>query len=118
VAILTLRNGSIVVSEAGIPAKPAGSAFRSYVETTSTVQPGVAIANPNASSATVRLELTSLDGAGAGLIASVSLPANGQTAMFLNNIPGFQSIGNSFRGPSAPNSSSPNFMRPTRPRTS
>ncbi len=97
-AIVTLRNGSIVVAEAGILGLAGGNSFRAFVETSSALQPAVAFANPAAADVNVRLDLTGLDGSATGLSASVSLPSNGQMALFLNNIPGFQSLPVPFRG--------------------
>jgi glucose/arabinose dehydrogenase len=98
VAILTFRKNGIIVAEAGLPGRRSGSAFRAYVETSSAMQPGVAIANPTSAAVRVRLELTRLDGTPTGLTASVLLPANGQTALFLKDIPGFGSVQTPFQG--------------------
>jgi glucose/arabinose dehydrogenase len=98
VAILTLRSSGVVVSEEGIPGKTAAGAFRAYVETSAAIQPAVAVANLAAAPAAVRFELTNLDGSVTGFSGLVTLPANGQSALFLNDIPGLQPVGPSFKG--------------------
>jgi hypothetical protein len=55
------------------------------------IQTGVAIANASESAVTVGLEL-------AGVITSVSIPANGQSVQFLNQLPGFGSLPQALRG--------------------
>jgi hypothetical protein len=46
----------------------------------------------------VVFELTTLSGASTGLTGSLSIPAGGQTAVFLSQIPGFASLTTAFRG--------------------
>ena len=92
VAIMTLRNGPVVVAEAGILGKAAGNTFRAFVEASNSLQPAVALANPGGADITLRLDLTGLDGSATGMGASLSVPANGQVALFLNSIPGFRSL--------------------------
>src|SRR4051812_28968757 len=48
--------------------------------------------------AVVTLELSNLDGSSTGLSGSINVPANGQAAMFLNQVQGFASFPLSFRG--------------------
>jgi hypothetical protein len=61
-----------------------------YVEAyASSIQSGVAISNLSNAQATVRLELTRLDGSSTGLTGTLVVPANGQVAQFLNQIPPF-----------------------------
>src|SRR6185436_677628 len=68
-----------------------GKAFETYVESGGTIRTGIAIANPSASAIDVTLEA-------AGLSSTISIPADGQTAMFLNEIPGFDVLPASFQG--------------------
>jgi hypothetical protein len=94
------------VSEAGVPGSPAGSAFRMFVESSGafnasasgSMQTGVAIANASSTPATVNFELTTLTGSATGLTGSIVVPANGQVAMFLGQIPGFATLPNPFQG--------------------
>jgi hypothetical protein len=59
---------------------------------------GVAIANNSSNAENITLELYGLDGASTGLTGTLSLPARGQRSMFLNEIPGFESLANGFQG--------------------
>jgi hypothetical protein len=95
--IFSYVNGGITVSEASVPASPMGTAFRMYAKATSvtggpgSIQTGFAIANPDAAAVTVNFELTTLGGASTGMTSSVTVPANGQIAKFLNEI--FPTVG-------------------------
>ncbi len=95
--IFSYRQGGVMVSEAGIPAIPASTAFRVYVESAGalgvagSIQSGLALANPSALPATVVLELTSLAGTPTGNVETLTVPANGQVAMFLGSIGSFAS---------------------------
>jgi hypothetical protein len=62
------------------------------------IQSGIAIANPGTSTASVVFELNTLSGSSTGLTGSLSIPAGGQTAVFLNQIPGFETLTTPFRG--------------------
>jgi hypothetical protein len=61
------------------------------VENGSTIRSGIAIANPGAAAVDVTLELS-------GITATLTLPANGQTALFLDEIPAFATLTFPFRG--------------------
>src|SRR5262249_13503036 len=90
-SILSLNSNGVMVTQAGIPSIPAGRAFRTYVEKGPSVRSGIAVANPSAEAVNVGLET-------AGLTSPLSMPANGQTAMFLDEIPGFSGLPDSFEG--------------------
>ncbi len=89
-----------------MPALAAGSAFRVYAEASGdfaasavgSIQTGIAIANTAPSEVPVTFELTSLSGASTGLTGSVTVPNNGQVAMFLNQIDGLEALGLPFQG--------------------
>jgi hypothetical protein len=100
VAIFSYRNAGVTVSEAGVPAINAGAAFRMYAEggNTSPIQTGLAVMNLGSSETRVRFDLAYLDGRPAGLTGSLVLPANGQKALFLSGIPGFESLPAGFKG--------------------
>ena len=80
------------VSEAGVPALPKGSAFRAYVEASGmpeqagSIRSGLAITNTAATSNTVTLEVTRLDGSLAVAPFTLSLPPSGQVARFLDQV--------------------------------
>ena len=91
-------------TETSIPAIAAGAAFRAFVQnlgnfgSPESIQPAIAIANPTGSPAVVTLQLFAMNGTPAGLSGSVSIPSNGQTAVFLNQIGGFSSLPPSSQG--------------------
>jgi spore coat protein CotH len=105
VGIFSFRNAGITVTEAGVPAGRATSAFRLYAESSGdfsnfqagSIQTGIAVANSTASTAAVTFELTNLDGTSTGLTGTVSVPANGQAALFLYQVPGL-TLPTSFKG--------------------
>src|SRR6185295_17671886 len=96
----------ITVTEAGVTASRATSAFRLYAESTGnfasgqagSIQTGIAVANSTSSAAAVNFELTKLDGTSTGLTGSITVPANGQIATFLYQVPGLSTISTSFQG--------------------
>jgi hypothetical protein len=99
--IFSFDQNGVTVSAAGVPAVPAGNAFRLYVETSadaSDIETGVAITNTSAGSAVVTLELFNADGSSTGLKAILSIPANGQVAEFVKQIPGLSAISMPFHG--------------------
>jgi hypothetical protein len=106
VSVLSFRNGGVTVTEAGIPAIRATSAFRLYAETSGdfvhsavgSIQTGIAVANSSATAATVNFDLTNLDGTPSGLSSVLTVFPNGQSALFLNQIPGFAALPASFQG--------------------
>ena len=89
-----------------MPAVPVGSAFRLYVEAAGdfgrsaagSIQTALAITNNSAAPATVSLDLGSLDSSPTGLTGTLSIPGNGQVAVFLNQIPGLNSLPAEFQG--------------------
>ena len=97
--VFSYRNGGVRVAEAGVPAIPEAKTFRVYVESSENglIQSGVAITNTSASPASVTLELTNLNGSSAAR-TTVSIPANGQLASFIGQIPGFESLRLPFQG--------------------
>jgi hypothetical protein len=97
--VFTFRSGVITVTESGVPALRSGTAFRTHVETAGnfaaanelSIQTGLAIANASGTPATVTLQVS-------GVTATVSIPANGQTVLFLNQVPGFGSLPAALQG--------------------
>lgn len=95
--VFSFRSGGVVVSEAGVQAPGAASALRLYAEAAGdfsasapgSIQTGFAISNGSSSNVTVNFELSTLDGVSTGQTGSATIPANGQAAMFLNQIQGF-----------------------------
>jgi hypothetical protein len=104
-AIFSYQNRGVTVSEAGVPATSAGSAFRLFVESAGdfdqgavdSMRTGLAIANTSPQATAVVIEVKNMDG-NTGLIGILSIPGNGQTSLFLTQIPGIQSLLTPFRG--------------------
>ena len=90
--VFSFARGEKTLSEAGVPALPKGSAFRVYVEASGvpgqvgSIRSGLAIANAGATTNTVTLEVTHLDGSLAVPPATLALPPLGQSARFLDEI--------------------------------
>jgi hypothetical protein len=85
-AIFNFRQNGIVVSEAGVPATSLIQAGRIYVEVSTAVNTGIAIANPNNQPAQVSFNFTDILGNDFGPGSTV-LPPNGQIARFLDQAP-------------------------------
>src|SRR5262249_55028651 len=62
------------------------------------IQTALAVANTSANAVTVTLELFDLNGSSTGLVGTVQLPANGQTSLFLKQVPGFTALRADFKG--------------------
>ncbi|MBI2149402.1 MAG: CotH kinase family protein [Acidobacteria bacterium] len=99
-AIFSFKKDGVTVSEAGVPAIPSGPAFRMYVESGEggAVQSGIAVVNFSNTPAVVNFELGTLAGESTGLTGVITVPANGQSAMFLNQVQGFATLPASFKG--------------------
>jgi hypothetical protein len=89
--VFSYRKSGIHVTDAGVPAASAGTAFRTYVEASDVVQSGLALVNTSGKAASVRLELINLSGASIST-TTITLAANEQIAKFLAEIPGFQTL--------------------------
>jgi hypothetical protein len=95
--VFSYRYGGIRVTEAGLPASSAGSAFRLYAELSPTTQSGLAITNSSPIPATLQLELVNTGGSTVASSA-LTIAANSQIATFLNQAPGFEMISQPFQG--------------------
>jgi len=101
VGLFSFRNNGVLVTEAGVPALPLASAFRLYAETSGAggpVQTGIAVANPLPEPAEAKVELLTLAGIPTGVQGNLSIPASGQAAAFLDQIPGFEFLQGPFQG--------------------
>ena len=106
VAIFSYKQAYITITEAAVPPVNASTAFRIYGESSGdfkthksgAVQSGVAIANASTFPVTVDFELLKPNGVSVGLTGSLDLVPNGQTALFLTEIPGFASLKLPFKG--------------------
>lgn len=105
-ALFSYKPANVTVSETSAAAMRSGSAFRMYVESSGnfsasapgSIESGLAIANPNANAATVNYELTKLDGTATGLSGSLTVPATGQIATFLRQLPPLAGLQTPFQG--------------------
>ena len=90
--VFSFAPGEKTLSEAGVSALPKGSAFRVYVEASGvpgqvgSIRSGLAITNAGATTNTVTLEVTSLDGSLAGPPATLALPPLGHSARFIDEM--------------------------------
>ncbi len=85
-AIFGFRQNNILVSETGVPASLPLNSGRIYAEVAGAVDTGIAIANPNNSTATIRFFFTDTAGNDLGS-GSTMIAANGQLAKFLDQAP-------------------------------
>ena len=95
--VFSYKPQTVTVTETGAEAMRAGGAYRMYAELSSSVQTGIAIASAGPAM-TVQLSLTSLSGTPVGTTATLSIPANGQAAAFINQMPGFERLRRPFKG--------------------
>ena len=100
--IFSFNNGSVTVTEAGVPLLRPGGAFRMYEVDAGSypgqLQTGVAIANPGTSSAIVTLEVTDSAGNSTGMTSTVTIAPHDHISMFMKQFPGMGSIPYPFRG--------------------
>ena len=100
--IFSFTSGGKTLLEAGVPALPAGSAFRVYVESSGTpqqagsIRTGVAITNAADAVNTVTLEVTGLDGTLAAPPDTLTLPPSGQVSSYIDEF--FDSLPADFSG--------------------
>jgi hypothetical protein len=85
--IYSFSDNGITVTAAGVPAIPVGQSFGLYAEMGASVETGIAIANPSGEAITIELSMAS-DSVLVRPVASVTIPAHGQKAAFLSEIPG------------------------------
>ena len=101
IAIFSETNAEgVTISEAGVPASSNIQQAVLYAQVSddaSLMQTGVAIASTSSTPTNVTLELTTLGGGPPVLTGNVTVPANGQIQMYLNQIRGFENL-KSFQG--------------------
>ncbi len=91
-AIFSLMNNGVTVSEASVPIAPPAFALRVYTESqgapdaVGSSETGIALVNPTSSSAVVTFELIQADGTSTGLTTSMTIPPGGQMARFVNEL--------------------------------
>ena len=100
--VFSFASAGKTVLEAGVPALPAASAFRVYVESSGmpeqagSIRTGVAITNAADTANTVTLEVTDLDGTLAAPPGMLTLPPSGQVSRFIDEF--FDSLPPEFSG--------------------
>jgi hypothetical protein len=90
-AIFGFRQNNVLVSEAAVPASGLISTGRVYAEVGGSVNTGIAIANPNPTTATVTFYFTDLNGQ-SSTPATMTIAGNSQIARFLDQPPFLGSV--------------------------
>ncbi len=102
-AVFSMRRDGITITQTTVSAMDAAPAFRLYAEAAGefgavgSMQTALAIVNRSTTAADVRVEVFRPDGSSIGT-GTLTLPAQGQTAKFLNQIPGLESMISTFQG--------------------
>jgi hypothetical protein len=94
-AIFAFRQNGITVSEASIPAEPAGVSFHVYAESAGPIRSGIAITNASQTSTDAMLQLRRLDGTPVQQV-SRTIPAGGQIAAFVHEL--FPGLADGYQG--------------------
>ena len=105
-ATFSFRTTGVTTTEAGVPAAKSGKVFQLAAEAlgwlsqaeAGSVRTGVAVANPGTVPASLNFELTTMTGAPAGSSGSMTLPPNGHVSLFIDQLPGLQSMRIPFKG--------------------
>jgi hypothetical protein len=98
IAFVRLNSAAGIAAQAGIPASASGTDFRTYLEMSSVVQTGLAIANTGGAATTVTVTLTPLSGTGPIQTGTIALQADEQISLFFDQIPGLTSMTTPFQG--------------------
>lgn len=86
-AIFSLRQGQTLLSEATVPAAPLIRSGQLYAEVNGPINTGVAISNPNNEEASIAFQLVDSGRGFATQFGNLIVPANGQIARFVNELP-------------------------------
>jgi hypothetical protein len=97
-SIFSYSAGGITVTETGVPTLTPASALNIYAERSASLRSGFAIANATSQDVTISFDVISSDGRSSGVNGTLSLPANGQRSLFLNELPGAQALPADFGG--------------------
>jgi hypothetical protein len=100
VVIFSQKKEGVTVSEAGVSASRANTAFRMYAEMSDDglIQTGVAVVNTSTEAANFRFELVTLAGTQLASSGTIRLAPRSKFAGFVNQIPGLEKISIPFRG--------------------
>jgi hypothetical protein len=90
VSVVRFISGSVIRSEAAVPAATVGTAFRMYVERTDRASTGIAIVNTQSAAASITAQLSD------GRQTTIQLGARAEKSQFVHEL--FPDIGTSFAG--------------------
>jgi hypothetical protein len=104
--LFSFHRDGITLSQAGIQGTRESSGFQLYAGISGalglmehgSMETGFAISNPASAGAVIDLELFAADGTPTGNRGSLTVPANGQITLFLEQVPGFQNLQIPFEG--------------------
>jgi len=86
IAVFRLRQAGVVVTETAVEATTGGSRFQFYIDLSTALRMGIAVANLSSAEAGVRVELAAIDGALTGLSAEMRIPGGGHSAKFVDEL--------------------------------
>jgi glucose/arabinose dehydrogenase len=116
-ALVRLNSAAGIAAQAGIPASAPATDFRTYVEMSSTIQTGLALANSTGAATTITVTLTPLSGIGPVQTGTVTLQADEQISLFFDQIPGLTAMTTPFQGVARITSTNPVVAASLRVRT-
>ena len=102
--VFSLKTNGTTVAMAGVAGNVGGTSFRMYGEiqgspgSIGSVATAFAIANRAADPVTVTVEGNRFDGSSTGPAGTLVVPGNGQVALSLTDVPGFESLETPFEG--------------------
>jgi hypothetical protein len=104
--LFSFQRDGVTLSQAGIQGMAEASEFQLYAGISGalgliehgSMETGFAISNPASAGASIDLELLAADGTPTGNRGSLTVPANGQITLFLEQVPGFQNLQVPFEG--------------------
>jgi hypothetical protein len=97
-SIFSYAISGITVTQTGVPTMAPSAVLTIYSENSSTLRSGFAFANASSNPAIINYDAISSDGSSIGMRGSLNLPANGQKALFLTELPGSQALPAEFKG--------------------
>jgi hypothetical protein len=105
-ALFVFRREGVTVAEAGMPAVAAQQGVRLFFEAAGEIESGApgafstgfAVSNPNGHDVSVALNLVGADGRALVPQTSIRIPAYGQRALFVSQVPGWNTLSLPTRG--------------------
>jgi hypothetical protein len=98
--VYAYASNGITISMTGSGTAPPATDFDVYaqIDSATSIETGVAIANPSNEPVTVNYELVGLDGSFSGLSGQISIGPRGQTVGFISELPGASNLALPFKG--------------------